>query len=90
MSKVKSVGLEEVEGVGDIKFVRAEWKYDLSSFVLIRYARDGHIQPNGLALDLDKRIILDSLEDEVLNRQVHSRAETIWRTVVNKRGLSLA
>ncbi len=89
MSKVKSVGLEELEGVDDIKFIRAEWKHDLSSFVLIRYARGGQLQPHGLALDLDKMVILDSVEDETLNRKIHSRTEQIWHTVVSKRGVCL-
>jgi hypothetical protein len=84
---VKSVSLREVEGVEDIKFLRAEWKHEASPFVLVRYEKDGREQPDGLSLDLDKRIFL--VRDEVLNMKVCSRTEEIWQTIINKRGLAL-
>jgi hypothetical protein len=90
MQDLKSVTLQdEVEKVGDIEFIRAEWIRDTSPFVLIRYAIAGNEQLNGLALDLNKKIFLPDVKNEILwDDRIRACAPKVWEVVVRKRRLT--
>ena len=78
MASTKKIEFEgRVEDVGALHFLRAEWQREKSRFVLIRYAVDGHEQPLGLRLDLDKRIFLDSLDNPKVDASVQERIPKI-------------
>jgi hypothetical protein len=93
MINTKSVSLQDeaVVEVGDIRFVRAEWVRDVSPFVLIRYTIAGTEQPTGIALDMNKKVFLPDVQNEILHdRRVRQSAQKVWDVVVKKRGLTLA
>lgn len=65
MSNVLTVDLKgRVKGGASIEFLRAEMNGSMvTPFALIRYAVDGIEPKTGLRIDLDKRAILDRLDD---------------------------
>jgi hypothetical protein len=98
MAEVKSVSLQdEFEELEGVQLLRAEWKRSSSPFVLIRYAIRGELQPHGLSLDLDKKLILDEVKNETLdrktleavNKKIREITPKIWDTIVKKRGLTV-
>jgi hypothetical protein len=76
---------DKIEDVGSLRFLRAEWQHDRSRFVLIRYARNGREEPLGLRLDLDKKVLLDNVEDPELDKSVQVLSSTIWSIVATER-----
>jgi hypothetical protein len=86
MPETKSIPLEgKIDDIGALHFLRAEWRRDKSRFVLIRYALDGREQPLGLRLDLDKRVLLDSVGDAEVDKSVHAATPMLWLLVANER-----
>jgi hypothetical protein len=86
MTSTRRIEFEgRVEDVGTLRFLRAEWQRDRSRFVLIRYAVDGHEQPFGLRLDLDKRVFLDSLDNPKVDASVQERIPKILSIVAAAR-----
>ena len=78
MTEVMSANLEgEIENVGDLRFLRAEWWTPGSRFVVLRYALGHDEEPLGLRLDLDKEAILDSTGDARLDTGVRAKAPAI-------------
>jgi hypothetical protein len=75
----------KIEDVGSLRFLRAEWQHDRSRFVLIRYARNGREEPLGLRLDLDKKVLLDNVEDPKLDKSVQVLSSIIWSIVATER-----
>jgi hypothetical protein len=90
--EIKSVDLSDaVEGVGDIKFTRAEWMQDASPFVIIRYTLAGKEVSHGIALDLDKRIFLPDVQNEILHDpRVQAKRVEISKAVSKLRKFALA
>jgi hypothetical protein len=74
----------KIEDIGPLHFLRAEWQDETSRFVLIRYAVNGQEQPFGLRLDLDKKALLDGVEDPELDKSVQAVAPTIWSIIANE------
>jgi hypothetical protein len=86
MPATKSIALEgKLAHIGAVHFLRAEWQRDRSRFVLIRYALDGRQQPFGLRLDLDNRVLLDSVDDPEVDQSVKALTEEIWSVVATER-----
>jgi hypothetical protein len=86
MPEIKSIPLEgRIEDIGALHFLRAEWQREKSRFVLIRYSWQGREQPLGLRLDLDKRVLLDSLGDADVDKSVQEVTPKIWDIVANER-----
>lgn len=94
MSKIKKVSLKDVEPLGPLRFIRAEWKNAASRCVLIQYTVHGEPRNLGLRLDLDKKVILDRGELEKEAREYHialtesmvaDRTEAIWQIVAKAR-----
>jgi hypothetical protein len=69
---------------GSLEFVRAEWWKEAPRFVLLRYAVNGVVQPLGVRLDLDKKAILDSVDNLFLDREIKKIKFQIWEAVVKK------
>jgi hypothetical protein len=91
MPATKSIALEgKLADIGALHFLRAEWQLERSRFVLIRYALDGREHPLGLRLDLDKRVLLDSVDDPEVDKSVQALTQTIWRIVATEAGGSFA
>jgi len=88
MTKTSSVSLESVPDLGAIHFLRAEWRKTASRSVLIRYSVDGQEKKLGLRLDLDKKAILDPMEDAKValsDEIVSDRITAIWNIVAKAR-----
>jgi len=86
MGSTKYVLLQgKLQNVGPVSFLRAEWQRDESRFILIRYAWEGHPQPFGLRLDLDKKVILDSLDDPGVDASVKALVPNILSIVATER-----
>ena len=88
MTKPKSVVLDDVKDLGEIHFIRAEWKAASSRAVLIRYAVAGNENPIALRLDMDKRAILDAVENverQPPEKALRKRIEAIWQIVAKAR-----
>jgi hypothetical protein len=66
---------------GPLHFQRAEWWSEAPRFALLRFTLNGSEQELGLRLDLDKRAIIDRLDDERLNRELTDNAHHIWDVV---------
>ena len=61
-----TVNLEgKIPDVGSIAFLRAEWWSPESKFRVIFYSIDGKEQELGLVIDIDKRVFLDHVNEEV-------------------------
>jgi hypothetical protein len=86
MPVTKFIVLEDkIQDIHSLHFMRAEWQHEGSRFVLIRYAIDGEEQPLGLRMDLDKKVLLDTVADPGLDRSVQGLASTIWSVVATER-----
>ena len=86
----KSIDLEgKLADIGMLHFLRVEWQRDRSRFVLIRYAWDGREEPLGLRLDLDKRVLLDSVADPEVDKSVQAATPSIWSIVAPERFKSM-
>jgi hypothetical protein len=86
MPEIKSVDLRgKVPDAGSVHFLRAEWKVPQSRFVIVRFSLNDKEQPLGLRLDLDKRAILDDVQDEETSAAVRARASQIWAEVIKHR-----
>jgi hypothetical protein len=88
MAKTKSVSLESVKDLGTIHFLQAEWKALSSRAVLIRYSGGGSEKPLALRLDMDKRAILDPVEDverQPPEKALRKRIDEIWQIVAQAR-----
>lgn len=85
MEKIASADLTgKLDWFGSFRFVAAEW-WEGTRLVLLRYAyRGGQIERLGVRLDLDKRAILDDVEDETINAQIHKKAPDIWAVVAKE------
>lgn len=70
--------------IGSLYFVRAEWWRESPRFVLLRYAVNGYDVPLGIRLDMDKKAILDSVDDPALDAQIRNRRFEIWDAVARK------
>jgi hypothetical protein len=82
----KSIDLEgKLADIGVLHFLRVEWQRDRSRFVVIRYALDGREQPLGLRLDLDKQVLLDSLDNPEIDKSVQAITAKIWQIVAAER-----
>jgi hypothetical protein len=80
---IMSMELPETGPVfGSLRLLRAEWWSETKQFVLLRYALDGEEQPTCLRLDLDKRAVMDDLQDVGLSSAVRARSLEIWALVV--------
>lgn len=82
---VKSVDLKgKFPPFGAYELLRAEWKVKDTTFVLIRYAKDGVEQKLGVRMDLDKQAILDDFEDPACeaDHQLKESADKIWTTII--------
>ncbi len=93
MAQIKSVSLEgQVNDIGNVHFLRAEWRRAASRFALIRYAVDGQERDLGVVLDLDKKVILDdlALTSRVPAADLRNRTEAIWRIVARARANDIA
>jgi hypothetical protein len=91
VSEVHSANLQgKIEDIGPVRFIRAEWWDTAPRMVLLRYAIDSHEQNVGLRLDLDKKAILDTLEDDGvsdgirLDRIIQDRLPNIWDVVIRE------
>jgi hypothetical protein len=87
MPKAMKIDLSGVKALGAIHFLRAEWWREESRAVVLRYAMEGHERPLGLRLDMDKRVILDPLDDAgpVPQATIKKRTEQIWEIVAKHR-----
>ena len=87
MESTKYVLLQgKLQDAGPVSLLRAEWQRDESRFLLIRYAWEGHPEePWGLRLDLDKRVILDSLDDTKADASVKALIPDILSIVAAER-----
>jgi hypothetical protein len=88
MRKVRKVDLTGVKHLGAIHFLRAEWWSEESRAVVLRYSVDVHEKELGLRLDMDKKAILDPLDDvggDIKPDVVKRRVETIWEIVAKAR-----
>jgi hypothetical protein len=80
--RVELIGLLPM--VGQLEIVRAEWWKESPNFVLLRFAVNGFMRETGVRLDLDKRAILDSVDDPFLDNELQVRRFDIWKTVVRE------
>jgi hypothetical protein len=86
MPVTKFIMLEgKIQDIHSLHFLRAEWQHERSRFILIRYAKDGQEQPLGLRMDLDKKVLLDTVADPRLDTSVQELASTIWSVVATER-----
>jgi len=73
-------------GNGRLHFVSADWRDDRSPLVWLIYVLDGQKrQRTGIRLDLDKKVIIDQIGDEKLDREIKSQEQAIWNVVVTER-----
>lgn len=84
MASTMYTDLGEIGRLGPLRFLRAEWWRQDSRFVLLRYSLDNHEVQLGLRMDLDKKVILDHLDDAKLDAAVQERAPEIWGVVARK------
>jgi hypothetical protein len=83
--EISSVNLRgKIERIGPIQFVSAEWTEHAPQFVLLRYELSGRAQKFGVRLDLDKRMVMEDLEDPELNKDIRKLSGSIWEVVVNE------
>jgi hypothetical protein len=81
-------GLSEVRPIGALEFVRVEWWETSPRMALLKFSIGGVEQVKGLRLDLDKKALLDRLEDDgfvnghALDNAVNAALLPIWRSVV--------
>lgn len=86
MVQVSSADLTgKLNSFGPLQFVRVEWWEEAPCFALLRYSMDGREEPYGLRLDLDKRAILDSVENSYLDEAIRRQATVIWEAVIEAR-----
>ncbi len=86
MPEIKSIDLRgKIADAGAVHFLRAEWMVPRSRFVIVRFSLHNKEQPLGVRLDLDKRAILDDVQDEETSAAVKARAQEIWNLVINYR-----
>jgi hypothetical protein len=75
----------KIKNIGPLNFVCVEWWGENTRFVLLRYSINDEINKLGLRLDLDKKVILDDLDDPELNRAVRGHMSDIWAAAVAAR-----
>jgi hypothetical protein len=88
MAKIKAVSLTDVRRLGAIRFIRAEWKHETSRCALIQYTVNGEQRDLALRLDIDKKVILDPLNEAdivLTDEMIRDRTETIWNIVAKAR-----
>jgi hypothetical protein len=93
MRKVMKVELAGVKDLGAIHFLRAEWWRGESRAVVLRYAVEGQEQKYGLRLDMDKKALLDPLDDartDLNPEAVRRRIDQIWEIVAKHRAKDFA
>jgi hypothetical protein len=73
---------ERIVQFGHLRLIRAEWWAETPHFVLLKYAVDGHEQAESLRLDLDKRAIIDKLDDPRFQAELDHDSPSIWAMVV--------
>jgi hypothetical protein len=78
----------KLDHFGQLQFLRVEWWDQTPRFALLRYAMNGHEEPNGLRLDLDKKVILDSVSNTFLDDAIRRRASEIWDVVVEEQKIA--
>ena len=75
-----------------LRFTRAEWWEEAPQFVLLRFEVHGREAPAGVRLDIEKKVILDSVAHEAISRDlaaeldaaIKSQAKFIWECVVRE------
>ena len=72
----------KLDNFGQLELVRAEWWDEAPRFVLLRYSLNGREQPSGVRLDLDKKAILDSVHNALLDDALRKRRVQIWNLVI--------
>jgi hypothetical protein len=80
---------KELDAIGSLRFLRAEWWPESPRFALLRYTIDGVESRTGIRLDLDKRTILDSVGDSKLDFAIQQNILEIWN-IVGREKLMLA
>jgi hypothetical protein len=82
---IVSVDLTEtVQALGPLRLIRAEWWTETPHFVLLQYALHGEQQDDYLRLDLDKRSIIDEINDRDLKETLQHTSGDIWAIVVGE------
>ena len=76
----------KIEPINHVNFIRVEWTYAAPHFALLRYEIAGKEQDFGVRMDMDKRMLMEDLEDPALNRTLRERSPDIWRVVVGAIG----
>ena len=91
MYEMKQVTIPDQLNAGDhIQFVALDLSVQPSlSLAVAYYAVDGQRQTHGLRLDLDKRIMLDSLEDIRLQDEAQQSAERFFRFMATEEAAEL-
>jgi hypothetical protein len=72
----------KIEPIDSVSFVRAEWAREAPQFVLLKYEIEDKEQEFGVRMDLDKRILMEDLDDPALNYKMRERSNAIWSVVV--------
>jgi hypothetical protein len=85
--EIQSASLRgKIAPVGPVVFVTAEWTDDVPQFVLLKYELRGEPQEYGVRMDVDKRMLMEDLEEPELNARIRERSAEIWSIVVNEIG----
>jgi hypothetical protein len=85
MTKFLTFPLEDRFSIGKTELLDVVIPMERSPFALIRYSIDGVRQSLGLRMDLDKRVLLDHLEDENSDRALTEAVPWLIEKIVTIR-----
>ena len=75
----------EISPAGSIEFTTADVGLTATTlFAVVYYEDEGQAQPEGLRLDLTKKVFLDHFDDPVKERALSSSAVEVANTVATK------
>lgn len=74
----------KLQDFGPLKFLRVEWWDEAPRMALLRYSLGENEEALGIRLDLDKKAILDSVSNVLIDEAIRKDAGTIWQVVVSE------
>jgi hypothetical protein len=76
----------KLDDIGPLQFLRVEWWDESSKFAVIKYSINDREEGLGLRIDLDKKAILDKVQNTYIDQRIQASREKIWQAVVEARG----
>lgn len=74
----------QISDLGQLRFVSVEWWEESPRFALLRYSMGEGVEPLGLRMDMDKKAVLDRVENKFIDDAIREKSQEIWKVVAER------